>query len=215
MRDLELIEAYACALEEALVRAGRPAQPLVDETIAHLVEDAARIARAEDCSDEEAARRAIARFGDVSTVVRASRRYGRTLAASVVRISSLVLLAALAWVAFEMIVDFSDPICAVRRVVQTADFLLLGELALTTVFLLRAVAGRPASRVLPLVLLLNGAFVAALFVRDLASDSAQGVPVLRILLDTDALTYLVIIQAAAGLRVLAVRRTADGSLVTR
>ena len=97
MADGDAIEKYVRELEASLRRAGRPTEPLVDEARAHLYEDAARIARAEGCSDAEAARRAIARFGDVPEVVAASRRYGRTLAASVARISSLVMLAAFAW----------------------------------------------------------------------------------------------------------------------
>lgn len=83
MDEVDLIAAYAQRLAAALRRAGRPTQPLVDEATAHLLEDAARIARHEACEADEAARRAITRFGDVASVVGASRRHGRTLTASV------------------------------------------------------------------------------------------------------------------------------------
>lgn len=83
MDDVDLIADYAQRLAAALRRAGRPTQPLVDEATAHLLEDAARMARDEGCAADQAARRAITRFGDVAAVVGASRRHGRTLAASI------------------------------------------------------------------------------------------------------------------------------------
>ncbi|MGZ3442899.1 MAG: hypothetical protein ACXVDD_25435, partial [Polyangia bacterium] len=97
MDDVDLIEAYVRELDEALRRAGRPTQPLVDEATAHLFEDAARIARLEGCGEGEAARRAIERFGAVAEVVAASRKHGGVSAVNVARVASVALVALLAW----------------------------------------------------------------------------------------------------------------------
>ncbi|HXU72181.1 MAG TPA: hypothetical protein VN947_22785 [Polyangia bacterium] len=214
MDDLDLIAAYARRLEAALRRAGRPVQPLVDETTAHLVEDAARIARADGCSAQDAARRAIARFGDVPAVVAAARKNGRALSASIARVSSLVLLACVAWWIFTALVDPPYPL-------QVKDALIVNffaELAFVSILLFRALDGRRTLRgVVGPALVLNGALAFALVVVGLVSGgvveraSGHGTPLSSLL--ADPVWALMLVQSIAGLRALGGTRTRDGALV--
>jgi hypothetical protein len=190
-------------------------QPLVDEAVAHLTEDAARIARAEGCGPGEAARRAIARFGEVKSVVAASRRYGRALSTSIARISSLVLLAMVAWAIF---CDFMDP-WGPLRVEDALIVNFFAELGFVSILLFRALDGR---RTLPGVLspalMLNGALALALVVAGFVSDgvvqraAGHGNPFHSLL--AEPVWLLMIIQSVAGLRALGGRRASDGTLVS-
>ena len=199
MDDMESIAAYARQLEEALRRAGRPLQPLVDEAIAHLLEDAARIARAEGCGDDGggAARHRPLRRRRVGGA--ASRRNGRALAASVARIASLVLLAVLGWQLMVTLVDEGLSTPADLAVTLA----LVGELAVMTLVLLRALAGRTAPRLLSPLLALNGAVALALLVGYVTSAAiASKLNVLGIVLNTEPLVLVMFVQSAAGLRAL-------------
>ena len=214
MGELDLIASYVRQLEEALTRAGRPTQPLVGEAAAHLAEDAARIARAEGCGEAEAARRAIARFGDVASVVRASRRHGRTLAASVARVASIVLLAVFAWDVVSEVID--------RGHLQIEDvqmFLFFGvcDLGLVTYYLFRALRGQARSATLSIVLLLNGVLAAALISTQLTVDARQALtnhhPVLGVLWMMEPMWLLILVQTVAGLWALGGARDGKGELV--
>lgn len=214
MDEIDLIAAYARRLEAALRRAGRPAQPLVDETTAHLAEDAARIARAEGCSEADAARRAIERFGDVRAVVAAARRSGRALAARIARITSLVVFAVATWEIFTL---FMNP--AMRR----EDALMvnfLAELGFTAIVVDRALAGgRSAARLMPPILALNGLLAAGLLAAGYwtgaVSQRAAGwhLSSASVLQWADPLWALILVQSIAGLRALGGIRSRDGALV--
>lgn len=216
MDDTDLIAAYARRLEAALRRAGRPTQPLVDETTAHLLEDAARIARAAGCSELDAARRAIERFGDVPAVVAAARRNGRALAASIARITSLLVFAVAAWDIFTNFMDPSGPL----RFEDALILNFLAELGFTAIIVDRALAGgRSAARLLPPILVLNGLLAAPLLVGGYASDVIQQrignghVSYLGVLLWQEPLWALMVVQSLAGLRALGGSRARDGALV--
>jgi hypothetical protein len=222
MDEIDLLAAYVRKLEEALTRAGRPTQPLVAEAAAHLCEDAARIARREGCSDAEAARRAIARFGDVSSVVAASRKLGHALAASAARISSAVLLAMLAWEVFRAIIDESlwrgGPTCRPPEWIGAS--LLFAELTVTSIWLLRALAGRGTTRVLSVVLLLNATFAFAMFAGAFAMNVQHQLAgrghvnlLWALTADAEAPWALIVMQCLAGLRALRARRDPDGALL--
>ncbi|HEY2744730.1 MAG TPA: hypothetical protein VGL86_08910 [Polyangia bacterium] len=220
MDDLDLIASYVRQLEEALARAGRPTQPLVDETAAHLVEDAARIARVEGCGDDEAARRAIAQFGDVSAVVAASRKHGRAIAASVARIASLVILAVFAWTAFETCVDEAMWPGPIEHSDVAWILLIFAELTGVTIVLFRALGGGGASRALILALQLNAAVALALLVAGVASDvtfllsGQRPLDLVDVLIGGERFLWaLILIHAAAGLRALGGSRTRDGELL--
>jgi len=213
MDELDLIAAYARMLAAALVRAGRPVQPLVDEAVAHLLEDAARIARAEGCSEVEAARRAIARFGDVGTVVAAARRNGRALAASVARITSLVLFAVVSW---NILTTFLDP--SWRPLVEDALWVnFAAAVGLSAVVVDRGLAGgRRAGRLLPPLLVINGLFAAALLIGQLVSDTIQqrsvGHSFLGVAMMAEPMWLLMLVQSIAGLYAHRASRTRDGEL---
>ena len=165
MIDVDLIEAYVRELEAALRRAGRPTQPLVDEATAHLFEDAARIARVDGCTDAEAARRAIDRFGAVTDVVAAARKHARIAAANVARAASIVLMAMLAWKSVEDLVDFDGAIgwpLVSEHMLPAIWFLLFGELAFVSWSLWRALRRGTAPRWLATALQLDGALASAL-----------------------------------------------------
>ena len=222
MDELDLIAAYVRQLEEALTRAGRPAQPLAGEAAAHLCEDAARIARVEGCGESEAARRAIARFGDVSAVVAASRKHGRTLAASVARIMSIVVLAVVARGMFSTFVegDYWPPEPGLPR--EMAPGMLLGvELIVVSILLLRALAGRAVSRALPIALQLNAAVALVLFVGCAVEDLNLHLHQVRfyqpiaewVLVQREQpLWELIFVHAAVGLRALGGLRNRNGEL---
>ena len=95
--DDDAIAGYLRELEAALRGAGRPTEPLLDEAAAHLIEDAARIAAAESCGHDEAARRAVARFGSVADVLRSVRRNAPFAASRIARAATVLLLPVLAW----------------------------------------------------------------------------------------------------------------------
>ncbi|HEX6839088.1 MAG TPA: hypothetical protein VF334_21060 [Polyangia bacterium] len=207
MDDVDVIEAYVRELERRLRRAGRPTEPLVEEARAHLFEDAARIAHAERCDDVEAARRAIARFGGVADVVAASRRYGRTLAASVARVTSPVVLAVLAWYT---LTDFLDPWPATAAE-RCSWLLFVVELTVMTVSLLRALARGRAGRILRIAVPLNGAVAAALVVGQTWADGvATQFRSARIFDAADPLLVLMIVQAVAAVRALRQQATQVG-----
>lgn len=216
MDDIDLIAAYVQRLAAELRNAGRPIQPLVDEATAHLLEDAARIARDEACGSDEAARRAIARFGDVASVVGASRRYGRTWATSVARISSIVLLVVLGWDVYTSVVDHG---------LETGDLLFVvafvfGDVGLTSYFLFRALRDQLRPGVLPIVLALNGSLAAALISTGLVIDAQQQLSNLHhvrigLLLMIEPAWLLLLMQSAAGLWALRGHRDQDGELVRR
>jgi hypothetical protein len=168
--DVKLIEAYVRELEAALRRAGRPVQPLVDEAAAHLFEDAARIARVDGCSDAEAARRAIDRFGAVAEVVTASRKHARVAAANVARAASVILLALMAWWTFEDLRRYDSgvlwPLTSSTPLALGVELLFLIELVVVSRALWRALAGGTAPRWLTLALQLHVALAGLLFVAE-------------------------------------------------
>ena len=220
MDDLDLIGAYARTLEEALALAGRPAQPLVDETIAHLLEDAARIARVEGCDDAEAARRAIARFGDVAAIVAASRDNGRTVARGVAWAASAVVLAAMAFVTVFRPYDWEMGWPLVGGTLPTVSWMLLfGELTLVTLLLRRALDRGAATRLTTLALELNAGaaagFLAGYFVLGVPRHilAASHIGLVHVLNVAPPLWVLMLVQSLAGLRALRARRDRDGALV--
>lgn len=214
MDDVDLIAAYAQRLAAALRRAGRPTQPLVDEATAHLHEDAARIARDEGCGADEAARRAITRFGDVATIVGAARRYGRTRAASVARISSIVLLVVLGWDVVTSVIDAGG--------VTWDDYLfvigfMFGD-GLIAYFLFRALSGKTRPGILPTALALNGIVAATLMVTGLVVEGRVQLYNhhqlrLGLLLLIEPVWLLLLLQSAAGLWALGGSRDRDGELL--
>lgn len=214
MDDVDLIADYAQRLAAALRRAGRPAQPLVDEATAHLLEDAACIARDEACGRDEAARRAITRFGDVAAVVGASRRHGRALAASVARISSIVLLVVLGW-------DVVTSVIADGLELDDLQFVLgfmFCDLGLVSYFLFRSLRGQARPGVLPIVLALNGTLAAALISTGLVVDGLVQLSNLHhlplgLLLMVEPAWLLLLVHSAAGLWALGGSRNEDGELL--
>jgi hypothetical protein len=212
--DVDVIEAYVRALETALRRAGRPTEPLVDEARAHLFEDAARIAAAEDCGDDEAARRAIARFGAVGEVVAASRKHGRISAMNVSRAASVALMALLAW---QTIGDLRDADgfmgWPMTEPIQSPIWLVLvAELAVVSWALLRALARGTAPRWLATALQLQGAVAAALLAGEIFFVTARHAPywvhvgVYGVLAFARPVWTLMCVQSVAGL--VALRRQA-------
>ncbi|HEY2744731.1 MAG TPA: hypothetical protein VGL86_08915 [Polyangia bacterium] len=213
MDELDLIAAYVRKLEEALARAGRPVQPLAGEAAAHLAEDAARIARAEGCGDAEAARRAIARFGDVSSVVAASRKNGRAFAASIARMSSILLLAVLGWGVVTDVVD---------RGLEFTDFMfvfcfMFCDLGLVSYFLFRALRGQTRSGALSIIPALNGALAAALISTQLLVDGRQTLSnhhsLFGLVWMIEPAWLLMLVQSVAGLWALGARRNQEGELI--
>ncbi len=214
MDDIDVIEAYVRELEEALRRAGRPTSPLVEEARAHLFEDAADIARAEGCGDEEAARRALTRFGAVAEVVAASRQHAHVAAARVARWASVVMLAAMALVTINDFTPYDGgmgwPLLG-DWTFAPVWLALVTELGFVTWALWRALAGGAAPRWLTTALRLNGAFAGALLVayvilglRRLSSFPHFGV--WHVLALAPPLWVLMCLQSFAGLSALG-RRT--------
>lgn len=210
--DEDAIAAYLRQLEAALRRAGRPTEPLVDEAAAHLVEDAARIAAAERCSDAEAAGRAVARFGDVRDVVRAARR-NEPLAAGVARVVTLMLMVAL-------VGEIVDAIRNGELVwPPAADDLWLtfaAELVLVSWSLWRAVVGGVAPAWLRPALALQGALATAIVFASLVVNSRfvplwQHVTVRHISNLVAPFWLLMAVQGVAGLRALSRTRSTFAS----
>ncbi len=204
MRDVDAIEAYLRELAAALRRAGRPTEPLVDEARAHLYEDAARIVARERCGDAEAARLAVERFGGVGDVVAASRKHARTLAASVARISSLVLVVVALW---EVSTDVA--VWGWSTKADAPDALLVVELMFTTMLLWRALVGRGGSRLASLALQLQAAMALALLAGAAATDlelqlrgHGQHADLGFIVLNAEPVFLLMLVQSFAGLRAL-------------
>jgi hypothetical protein len=158
--DVDVIEGYVRELETALRRAGRPTEPLVDEARAHLCEDAARIAAADGCSDDEAARRALARFGSVGEVMRAARKHAPLVAARLARAATLLLWAVLAWEVVDGFVN--GDLWPINH--EDLWLLFVGELAFAGVYLWRALATGRGPQWLRPVLAANGALALALVV---------------------------------------------------
>lgn len=213
MDDRDGIEAYVRELEEALARAGRPTQPLVDEAAAHLLEDAERILRAERCSASEAAQRAIERFGSVDAVVRSARQNAPRLAAAVARVATVVLLVALAG---EIVDQFQTGRLGWPLTGQYLIFTFVAELVAVSVLLWRALAGRRAPAWLIPALIAQGAVALALFLGQVAVT----VPLARTWPHASVRNVLPLLlpiwlwmtlQSAAGLRALSTIRRGSTS----
>jgi tryptophan-rich sensory protein len=218
MDDVDAIGAYVRELEQALRRAGRPTQPLVDEATAHLFEDAARIARVEGCGDAEAARRAIDRFGATAEVVAASRKHGGISAVNVARAATAILLTMVAWKTFE---DLRDPDGGFMGWPLTEPILtpiwlvLVAELGLVSWALWRALARGSAPRWLSTALLLHGAVAAALlagdtFVAARHAPYAYHFTAFTVMGLVRPLWALMCVQSFAGLRALRQQATQVG-----
>jgi len=211
MADGDAIETYVRELEASLRRAGRPTEPLVDEARAHLYEDAARIARAEGCSDREAAERAIARFGAVGDVIRSVRRNAPVTAARVARIATVMLAVAVAW---ELV-----------GIIRFHDFHLLdpdnlwvsffAELVLVSVGLWRTLAGGRAPGWLAPALAVQAAVALTLFVMESTmtmrfAPSWTNVSIYHVLNLLQPLWLSMALQGAAGLLALRQQATQVG-----
>lgn len=208
----DAIAAYLRELERALARAGRPPQPLVDEAAAHLHEDAARIAAAEGCGDAEAARRAVARFGAVGDVIHSVRDNAPMYAARIARVATVLLVSLLGWLMVDMLRDTrlgGWPI--ISENLELFFWLpLVGELALVSRALWRALRGGDVPRWLPTALRLNGAVAFALFTAEslLAMRFAPSwihVSIYHLLALVPPLWLLMCVQSVAGLRALSIR----------
>lgn len=211
MDDVDVIEAYVRELETALRRAGRPTEPLVDEARAHLFEDAARIARVEDCDDAEAARRAVARFGGIGDVIRSVRRNTPMTAAGVARIATVMLGVALAWEMVGIIRFHAFHLLDPDNLIVT----FLAELILVSVGLWRTLAGGRAPGWLAPALALQGAFALALFVMESTmtmrfARSWTNVGIYHVLNLLQPLWLSMFVQGAAGLRALRQQATQVG-----
>ena len=210
----DAIAAYLRDLERALARAGRPTQPLVDEAAAHLSEDAARIAAAEGCGDAEAARRAVARFGPVSDVIRSVRKNAPLAAAQVARVATLLVFAALAWEISECLRFHSREWPLPLEYVELAFGI---GLILVSVALWRALAAARAPAWLPTALTLQGALALASFVA-LSAQTLQFAPYWTNVTTFRAAIFVIeplwlslVVQSAAGLRALSLSRRGSTS----
>ena len=211
MRDGDAIESYLRELEAALRRDGRPTEPLADEARAHLYEDAARIARAEGCNDEEAAQRAVARFGGVGDVMRAVRSNTPAATAQIARLATVLLGAFGAW-------EVVDMIRSGALWPPSGEDLWLSfpaELTLVSVALWRALRGGRAGAWLRPVLALQGAVALTIFVLESTmtmrlARSWTNVGVYRVLNLLQPFWLSMFVQGAAGLLALRQQATQVG-----
>lgn len=209
----DAIAAYLQTLEAALRRAGRPVQPLVDEAAAHLYEDTARIAAAEGCSDADAARRAVERFGRVDEVVRSVRDNAPMLAARIARVATVLLGVSLAWEVwlFFRVHDFAA--CPDR---DDLWFSFVAALVFVSVGLWRALARGRAPAWLPIVLAAEGAVALALVAGDWAitmrmAPTWSRVTIYHALALVAPNQLWMFVQGAAGLRALSLNRRGSTS----
>lgn len=212
--DEDAIAAYLRSLGEALRRAGRPTQPLVDEAAAHLSEDAARIAAAEGCGDAEAARRAVARFGAVDDVLRSVRKNAPINAARLARVATVALFAALGWELLDYVRFDSHEWPVLTNYVALAFAV---ELVLVSRSLWRALAGARTPAWLPTALALQGAVAlaslvgrtweTAQFARYWVNASQLDVAIWWL----QPLWLSLVLQSAAGRRALALSRRGSTS----
>jgi hypothetical protein len=218
MDDVDAIGAYVRELEEALRRAGRPTQPLVDEATAHLFEDAAHIARVEGCGDAEAARRAIDRFGTTAEVVASSRKHGGISATNVARAATAIMLTMVAWKTVEELRDPDGGFMGwplIEPILSPIWLVLVAELGLVSWALWRALARGTAPRWLSTALQLHGAVAAALlagnfFVEARRAPYWMSFNVYGAVALVRPLWALMCVQSFAGLRALRQQATQVG-----